>query len=163
MLNGSLLISWAYDYPLPFTCNTYKAMEGIEPPPSSLETGRRTHIKQTMDMFICMWREIVVGESLCVSSEVGFLCAKSRLRNSTLRHGLVSTLWASFQTLGYATSLVAERCVLSYSWRPKECLVDESSYRILVVALATLASRYNQCRLRRLKGLDYILQCHIWL
>ena len=39
MLNGSLLISWACDYPVPFTCITYKAL-GDWTSPSSLE-GKR--------------------------------------------------------------------------------------------------------------------------
>ena len=35
--------------------------------------------------------------------------------------------------------------------------------RILLATLASLASRCNQWRLRRLKWLDCILQCHVWL
>ena len=74
MLNGSLLISWACDYPVPFTCNTYKAMEGIEPPPSSLEDWLQGPYQANHGyVHVCVWREIVVGESVVVTNCVSVL------------------------------------------------------------------------------------------
>ena len=74
MLNGSLLISWACDYPVPFTCNTYKAKEGSEPPPSSLEDWLQGPYQTNHGyMHVCVWKEIVVGEFACVSNFVSAL------------------------------------------------------------------------------------------